>query len=102
MQEQNVIKTEEIVNLANKIANINNRINETLKQAKIEVDNLSKSWNGEASRITQDAVDTFADEYYDKYEEMIDKYVDYLKNVAAAGYVETEETNTRIGSQFMD
>lgn len=102
MQGQNVIKTEEIKELANKIANINSRINETLKKVKNEVDNLSKSWSGDAAVATKSAVDTFAFEYYDQYKEIIDKYVDYLKTMAVEGFVQTEEANTNIGNQFMD
>lgn len=102
MQGQNVIKTDEILSLANKISNNNNRINETLKQVKTEVENLSKSWSGDAANATKSAVEAFAAEYYDKYKELIDKYVEYLKTMAAEGFVQTEESNTNIGNQFMD
>ncbi len=101
MQEQSVINTEEILNLASKIENNNNRINTTLKEVKQEVDRLSSSWSGEAANATKSSVDAFAAEYYDKYKEMIDTYVDYLRKMAAEGFVETEDSNTSVGSQFM-
>ncbi len=99
---QNVIKTEEILSLATKIENNNNKIHETLKAVKTEVDNLSKSWSGAAASSTQSAVEAFANEYYDKYKKMIEQYVDYLRTNAAAGYEETESGNENIGQGFID
>jgi WXG100 family type VII secretion target len=102
MQGQNVVQTEEILNLANKIEKNNNNINTTLKAVKTEVDNLSRSWSGEAATATTQAVDSFAAEYYDKYKEMIEQYVDYLRTSAAEGFETTESSNQNIGQGFID
>jgi len=101
MKGQSIINTEEILSLASKIENNNNRINRTLKDVQKEVEKLSSSWSGKAADATKSAVDAFAAEYYDKYREMIKQYVDYLKKMAAEGYNQAEDTNTSVGNQFM-
>ena len=93
---QKKIDTAAIESAAATIANINNQLMETLSSSRATVQSLSSVWSGQAADATISAYNAFETKYSQQYREMLDQYSKFLKNVAAAGYQETESLGAKL------
>lgn len=101
MSQQISITPEEVLSIANNIANLNNKLQETLEATRTNVQSLSNSWSGEAASATISAFNSFADKYFASYKEMLDRYVTYLRNNVAGGYSEGENINKKLADAIL-
>ena len=94
------ISTDQVLEIAAKIEQLNNRLGETLTQSKTLVDGLGNIWQGEAAQDTITAYDGFATKYFENYREIIASYVSFLRLNVAADYAETENANISLAEAF--
>ncbi len=94
------IDTAQVLEIANKLSSLNDDLQTNLKEAQTTITNLGDIWKGEAATATIDAVNSFATEYYQNYYDLIDQYVQFLKNNVVSGYEETETVNTTLADSF--
>ena len=94
------VDTAQVVQIANTIDTLNKQLREQLEQSKQTIQNLGNSWEGEASQSTIDSYNSFANQYFDSYEQILNQYVVFLKNNVALGYEETETSNVNLADAF--
>ena len=97
---QIVLSTEQVLGIASQIENDNRELNELLKTSKSTVDSLSSYWKGTASSATQDAYNSFAQSYFQKYYEILDQYVRFLRNNVVINYENTEKADIQLADAF--
>lgn len=100
MAGQIKISTEQVEQIATEIAELNKQLTEELTTAKSTIEELLRTWEGEASQATIDAFRTFASKYFQNYEGVITNYVNFLKSNVAQGYFETEKQNVGLADSF--
>jgi WXG100 family type VII secretion target len=94
------VSTDQVAQIASSIENLNQRLSEELKNSQNTVQNLSNYWEGEASQATIASYDEFASKYFQKYYDIIDNYVKFLRINVDQAYVETETHNINLADQF--
>lgn len=94
------IDTAQVNAIADNLDNLNNSLQDNLKAAQKAVANLNSVWSGEAATATIDAVNSFANDYFQSYKEMIDQYVQFLRKNVSEGYTAVETTNTSLADSF--
>ncbi len=94
------VNTDQVAQIASDIQGLNERLSEELTNSKTTVDNLSSIWEGEASQATISAFDEFASKYFSTYKEIIEQYVQFLKNNVEQGYFDTETANISLADAF--
>ena len=94
------VNTDQVAEIANNIERLNTQLRETLDQSRTEINNLANIWTGEAATATIDGFNSFANNYFQDYEEVIKQYVQFLRVNVDAGYFETETVNTNLAEAF--
>ena len=89
MAELTSINPEEIEATAQSIKTQNNKIRETLENTASAIRSLQSTWTGEAAEETQQAYKQFADRYFDRYEQILNDYVEFLQDTAAEEWRKT-------------
>lgn len=95
------VNTDQVAQIANTIEDLNNQLDEVLRESQQTVRELSSTWDGEASQETIAAFDTFANKYFDEFFDVIQQYVQFLRVNVESGYFETETANTQLADAFM-
>lgn len=90
------VNTDQVAQIASTIEDLNNQLDEILRESQQTVRELSGTWDGEASQETIAAFDTFASKYFD----IIQQYVQFLRVNVESGYFETETANTQLADSF--
>lgn len=90
------IDTAAIESAASTISNINNQLTETLRNSRATVQSLGAVWSGQACEATISAYNAFETKYSQLYREMLDQYSKFLKNTAAASYIEEESKGIKL------
>ena len=90
------VNTDQVAQIASTIEDLNNQLDEILRESQQTVRELSGTWDGEASQETIAAFDTFASKYFDEYFDIIQQYVQFLRVNVESGYFETETANTQL------
>ena len=80
------VNTDQVAQIATNIENLNKRLTEELTNSKAIIDNLSKIFQGEAAEATISNYDEFAAKYFQKYEDVITQYVNFLRVNVESGY----------------
>ena len=86
--------------IADSISKLNDDLQTTLTNAQTTIKNLEQVWTGDAATATIEAVNSFANQYFQSYKDLIDQYVEFLKNVVVSGHEDTETTNTTLADAF--
>lgn len=94
------VNTDLVGQIANEVEKANNDLKELLTTSQQTMNNLSNTWEGEASRATLESYDSFAKKYFDNYYDIIDSYVKFLRSNVEQGYTETETSNTGLADAF--
>ena len=94
------ISTDQVLQIASNIENLNKKLSEELASSKATVDQLANIWEGEAAQATISSFDEFASKYFQNYEEIITQYVKFLRDTVAQGYVDTETQNISLADAF--
>jgi len=64
------------------------------------VDALSSMWTGRASDETRASYDSFANKFFQQYQDVLQQYVTFLRRNVAEQYQETENVNVSIADAF--
>lgn len=94
------VSTGEVNQIAQTMDNLNKRLSEELREGQATVNALANVWEGEAAQMTIDAFDSFAQEYFQKYEDIINQYVQFLRSNIDVGYTEIETQNQKLADAF--
>ena len=94
------ISTDQVQQIADSIERMNSELAETLAESRVSVDGLRNVWQGEAAEGTIEAFDSFADRYFQRYQDVIRQYVRFLRQNVGAGYLETENVNLSLADAF--
>ena len=93
------ISTDQVLQIASDIENLNGQLSEQLASSKATIDQLANIWEGEAAQATISSFDEFASVYFQHYEDVITQYVRFLRDVSQ-GYVDTETQNISLADAF--
>lgn len=94
------VNTDQVAQIATNIENLNKRLTEELNNSKVTVDQLSNIWEGEAARATISSFDEFAAKYFQKYDDIIAQYVQFLRIHVEQGYFDVETQNIGLADAF--
>lgn len=94
------IDTAQVVQIADKMASLNDELQQTLESAKKTITNLNLVWEGEAANSTIDAINEFSAKYFQSYYNLIDNYVAFLRKTVSEGYEQAETANTSLSEAF--
>lgn len=99
-QVQITIDTEQVMSIAAQIENDNNQLKEKLESTKATIDSLSATWTGQAADETRASYAEFANKFFQKYYDVLDQYVKFLRNNVSDQYTQTETANKTIADAF--
>ncbi len=94
------IDTTQVNAIADNLDSLNNDLQEKLTAVQKAVAGLESVWSGEAATATIEAVNSFANDYFQSYKELIDQYVVFLRKNVSEGYETVETTNTSLADAF--
>ena len=94
------IDTAQVMAIADNLDNLNNNMQDTLNAARKAVAGLESIWSGEAASATIEAVNSFANDYFASYKDLIDQYVNFLRKNVSEGYSSVETVNTSLADSF--
>ena len=94
------IDTAQVLEIANKLSELNDDLQTNLKEAQTAITNLENVWKGEAATATIEAINSFASDYFQNYYDLINQYVEFLKKNVVTGYEDTETANTTLAESF--
>lgn len=94
------IDTVQVNAIADNLDNLNSNLQDNLKAVQKAVAGLESVWSGEAASATIEAVNTFANDYFASYKELIDQYVNFLRKNVSEGYTSVETVNTSLADSF--
>ncbi len=99
-QVQITIDTEQVMSIAAQIENDNNQLKEKLEGTKTTLDSLSATWTGQAADETRASYTEFSNKFFQKYYDVLDQYVKFLRNNVSEQYNQTETVNKTIADAF--
>lgn len=91
------INTEETIQIANRLEQLNNDLKQELENSTKTVNSLTTIWQGEAAQTTIDSYNAFAEKYFQNYADVIKQYVTFLRKNVAQDYSGTEIDNIGLG-----
>lgn len=96
------IDIDQVSQIAADLENQNLKLTDELERSRQTVNRLTAEniWEGQAAEATCAAFNNFADKYFEKYHDVIDQYVRFLRNNIAQGYFETEAENSSYSDAF--
>ena len=94
------IDTNEVLSIASRIESDNQQLRELMNDSKTTVDNLSSMWTGKAADDTRSSYDSFANRFFQQYQDVLQQYVTFLRRNVAEQYSETENVNTQLADAF--
>jgi WXG100 family type VII secretion target len=94
------IDSNEVMSIAGRIESDNNSLRDLLNDSKSTVDSLASLWTGKASEDTRAAYDSFANKFFQQYQDTLNEYVAFLRRNVAELYTETEGTNVQLADAF--
>ncbi len=100
MSTKITLDSAQVLSIADQISADNTLLQETLNTSKATIDALSSIWTGQASEETMAAYGAFASTYFQKYYDVLDQYVKFLRTNVSAQYEETETVNTQLADAF--
>ena len=95
-----VLDTEQVLSIATQIENDNQQLLDLLQDSKTTIDNLAATWTGDASATTIESYQSFANQYFQGYHDILDQYVKFLRTNVAEQYTETEQVNKQLADAF--
>lgn len=99
-QVQITLDTEQVLSIASQIENDNNQLKELLEKTKQTIISLSSTWTGKAADDTRASYTEFSNKFFQKYYDVLDQYVKFLRNNVSEQYTQTENTNSALADAF--
>ncbi|MCL2082883.1 MAG: WXG100 family type VII secretion target [Oscillospiraceae bacterium] len=97
---QITIDSEQVLAIATQVENDNQQLQQLLNDSKATVNNLSSVWTGKASDETRASYESFANQYFQTYYDVLEQYVKFLRTNVSAQYEQTETVNTQLADAF--
>ena len=94
------IDSNEVLAIASRIESDNNQLRDLLNESKATVDGLASVFTGKASDDTRASYDSFANKFFQQYQDVLNQYVIFLRRNVAEQYGETENINTQLADAF--
>ncbi|MBQ6040246.1 MAG: WXG100 family type VII secretion target [Oscillospiraceae bacterium] len=94
------VNTDQVKEIAAALSALNTKLRDTLNESQATITGLSRVWTGEAFEATKAAFDSFAQRYFQQYQEVIESYVRFLNNQVSEGYFQVETANTQAAEAF--
>ena len=95
------IDTTEVMAIASRIESDNNQLRDLLNESKATVDSLSSMWTGKASDETRSSYDSFANRFFQQYQDVLNQYVTFLRRNVAEDYEIVDVVNaTQLADAF--
>ncbi len=94
------LDSEQVLAIASTIESDNQQLQQLLQQSKTTLDELSNIWTGEAAETTRASYTEFSGKFFQKYYEILDQYVQFLRRNVAEQYTEVEQTNVKLADAF--
>lgn len=95
------IDTGAIASAAARMSSLNESLADLMNETRQQMDSLAGSWSGAAADATIQSYDAFAAKYSEEYHKLIDDYVKFLNQVAAANYETVEQQNTSLSDALL-
>ena len=80
------VDTGRVAEIANKLDSLNEELQTNLKGVQTTITNLESSWTGNAANSTREAINEFANDYFQNYHDLINQYVEFLRKNVVQGY----------------
>jgi WXG100 family type VII secretion target len=97
---QITLDAEQVRAIATEIDSDNQELRRLLEESKSDLNSLSSYWSGQASEDTIEAYNGFANQYFQKYEDILNQYVKFLRANVAEDYSEAESKNISLADAF--
>ena len=94
------VNTDQVNEIATTMSQLNQKLFDQLTECKKTIDSLGANWSGEAFETTKASFQEFSGKYFDKYREIIENYVIFLRQNVSTGYFEVESTNINLSDNF--
>ncbi len=98
--DMEVVNYEEIKKAAGNLENAKTDIEKTIARFNNTVKHLGQTWQGEAAKRTQEAVDDFSKQYSRIFKKQLEEDIIFLKNDVLKGYNDTEDANSALAEAF--
>lgn len=97
---QITLDSEQVLAIASQIETDNGKLQTLLNESKAAIDTACQNWQGKASEDTRAAYESFATQYFQKYYDILDQYVKFLRSNVAEQYSQAEQLNTQLADAF--
>lgn len=94
------VNTDQVKEIAATLSALNVKLRDTLNESQSTINSLGNIWTGDAFDATKTAYDSFAQRYFQQYQEIIDSYVRFLNAQVADGYFTVETANANLADAF--
>ena len=94
------LSTDQVREIASALNALNLKLRDTLNESQAEINALGRNWTGEAYEATKAAFDSFAQKYFQQYQDLIDNYVRFLNTNVADAYDTVENSATQLADAF--
>jgi len=95
------ISIDEVRQIATSIESLNKKLDENLRDIQKSMKNMESSWKSKAASNIQGKFDSLANKYFDKYKNVIDEYVKFLRTQVSEGYENTENQISSNADKFV-
>ena len=94
------IRSQGLISLAERLAEINKKLQDLIDDTGKLMKNLGKKWDGDAYKISNDYFQQFVNEYPKKYDEVIKEYIKVLKDKVPEVYKKRETESAKKGNDY--
>jgi len=94
------IDANEVLAIASRIEGDNQQLRELLNDSKATIDGLASVWQGRAADETRASYESFANRFFQQYQDILNQYVVFLRRNVSEQYIETENINTQLADAF--
>lgn len=94
------VNTDQVVSTANKIKNINDKINKEFEAVEKAIRTLDNYWESPAASTAIEKFSSIKDSFYDARYAAVNNYVNFLLTQVGEGYVQTEDKNKSLADAF--
>jgi len=93
------INTDGVSSAANKLRDYNNNIDNEFRSMQSKAKQLDYNWRGAAGEAAKTTMHQLF-QYGDERKKILQNYVNWLEKQINPGYINTEDTNTKLADKF--
>lgn len=94
------VNTDAVLGSAERIKNYNNQMRDGFPNVQTAITQLDNSWDGPAATVAISKFNEVKNNFCDARYSVLNNFVNFLMMQVDEGYVQTEETNISLASQF--